>query len=257
MSALSLNTIAESPLAAEPPPSIDYYVELQIGATSAAILARGVFSTATVELSADIQSVTSFNFVDSVSFVTFVAESDETLSNVENELVLEISANDTTSQKFVFEDSTSLLLGGSDAYNYFWNRVLAPVREVSPGIPIGPISFNAIGQEQILGFVEKFYPYLDQTELEIAATDFSIKSVSRNTTGTLEIGELDAIVLKYDFVESAGLELTLSSFVKGYTLLQQEYADDVISLGINIESIEFFGNTASVGRAAPAQVWFG
>jgi len=69
---------------------------------------------------------------------------------------------------------------------YFDTR--AEITQDNPGIPVGPISLSSVSEEQFVGFND-FFPSIGELVWNVETG--IIKSVSRSSTGALEIGAVD------------------------------------------------------------------
>lgn len=105
----------------------------------------------------------------------------------DNTVSVSASASDAVQQIFDVNDSASFTYGDFDvAYEY--NGLILEFQDDYPGLPIGPITVNTIGDIQYIG-PQNFVPGL--VELSISASDDTIKSTSRITLGALDIGVID------------------------------------------------------------------
>ena len=105
----------------------------------------------------------------------------------DNTVSLTNVAQDAVQQIFDVNDTASFTYGDFDvAYEY--NGLILEFQDDYPGLPIGPITVNTIGDIQYIG-PQNFIPGL--VELSIGATDDTIKSTSRITLGALDIGVVD------------------------------------------------------------------
>ena len=105
----------------------------------------------------------------------------------DNIVSVSASASDAVQQVFDVNDTASFTYGDFDvAYEY--NGLILEFQDDYPGLPIGPITVNTIGDIQYIG-PQNFVPGL--VELSIGASDDTIKSTSRITLGALDIGVVD------------------------------------------------------------------
>ena len=98
-----------------------------------------------------------------------------------------ISATATLQQKFVFVDQLNINVGDFEI-SYEFEGLVLELQDDYPGLPIAPISINSIGEIQYEG-PQNFQPGL--IELSIGASDDTIKSVSRTTSGSITIDASD------------------------------------------------------------------
>jgi hypothetical protein len=74
-----------------------------------------------------------------------------------------------------------------------------------PGLPISPISFNAISVEQSSGPIAKTFPDFSTLELEISADDVTSSSVSTVDTSTLVFADNDQFAISINVVDTGNL----------------------------------------------------
>lgn len=136
-----------------------------------------------------------------------------------------------------------------------------------PGLPIGPISFNAIGSEQNAGFNIKSYPLISEAPLEINLnTDVSITlaaidsgsliiadngtqsaTINESSSGNLTTFSISDQVVFLNSEETGFLEISASDQI------QQSFAfDDAVVLEINGSSI--FSNTMAYTDDAQQEI---
>ena len=100
---------------------------------------------------------------------------------------LEINEDTDVTVIHNIEDTATFSLVNADSA-YEFEGLILEFQDDFPGLPVGPITVNAIGDIQYEG-AQNFQPAL--VELSINATDDTIKSTSRITQGALEIGVAD------------------------------------------------------------------
>jgi len=106
---------------------------------------------------------------------------------VEDTGVVFVSASTSVVNISSINDTATFTYGDFDSI-YEFNGLILEFQDDYPGLPIGPISVNAVGEIQYIG-PQNFVPGL--VELSIGANDNTIKSTSRITQGALEISATD------------------------------------------------------------------
>ena len=101
--------------------------------------------------------------------------------------VVFVSASTSVVNISSVDDTVSFTYGDFDSI-YEFNGLILEFQDDYPGLPIGPISVNAVGEIQYIG-PQNFVPGL--VELSIGANDSTIKSTSRITQGSLTLGAQD------------------------------------------------------------------
>lgn len=99
------------------------------------------------------------------------------------------------------------------------------------------------------------YTYTDDTELAVEVTASNSVAINSIESSYTDLEGQDSVSKTLNFFPVGGHIWEGYSFVKGYTLFEQIYANDVYPLVVTAESSEQYVSAATAAR--PTQIWIG
>lgn len=179
-----------------------------------------------------------YNYVNSGNLTTISISDQVIFLNSDETLNLEISVEDQVQQIFEYIEVATLNL----------ETTLITSTSLNSYDSIN----NQLASEPKFSIVMFYVDELSKT-IETASLESKLSNYVENLSLTTESNDL--ISIRYYSFSSANAIIDAKTFAKEYTFLQQEYADDTISLSISAESGEQFRSSGGLARAK--QIWIG